>query len=210
MSAPRSGSRPDPRVLRSRAAVLSATVDLLFEHGVAGTTIEAVAARSGVAKTTIYRQWRDQPALVLDAFSSLLAPPVAPDTGVLRDDLLHLLTGLAHALRASPAAGLTPALVDAAERDPAYAELHRRESRARHAAVRAVLARGVERGELPHDVDLDLVVDLLAGPLFHRRWFSSQPLDARVAAAVVDAVLPGLRRSGHPGGGSGDGDSCVS
>jgi AcrR family transcriptional regulator len=169
--------------------VLAAAVDLLVERGAAGTTIEAVAARSGVAKTTIYRQWDDQGALVLDAFAILLAAPEAPDTGSLRDDLATLLAGLAGALSTGPAAALMPELIAAAERDPAFAALHRRETEARHRAVRDVLARGVERGELPGDADLDLLVDLLAGPLFHRRWFTGTPATPAFAAAILDTVL---------------------
>ncbi len=183
----------DPRVTRSRSAVLAATVDLLGERGLAATTIEAVAERSGVAKTTIYRQWSGQPALVLDAFATLLTPAPIPDTGSLRRDLLQLLGGLADVLTSGPAGALMAALIDAAERDPAYAEVHRAQARERRAAVRAVLRHGIERGELPPATDVDLAVDLLAGSLFHRRWFAAAPIDATLAAAVVDTVLRGLR-----------------
>jgi len=181
--------RPDPRRVRSRAAALTATVDLLVERGIAGTTIEAVAARSGVARTTIYRHWPDQPALVVDAFASVLDDPAPPDLGSLRADLLHLVRGLADALGRGPAAALMATLVDAAERDPRYAAVHRREAQARHGAVRVVLERGVERGELPAGADLDALVDVLAGPLFHRRWVSGGRLDDAFATTVVDTVL---------------------
>ncbi|NUU15829.1 TetR/AcrR family transcriptional regulator [Cellulomonas humilata] len=189
--------RLDPRVARSRAAVLTATVQLLIERGIAGATVEAVAARSGVAKTTIYRQWPDQPSLVLDAFSSLLAAQEPPDTGTLREDLLQMLRGLAAALTTSPAAALMPALIDAAERQPAYRALHHREAEARHSSLRTVLGRGIERGELPPGTEVDLLVDLLAGPLFHRRWVSDRVLDDHFATAVVDTVLLGTHRSPH-------------
>lgn len=188
-SAGSSAPRVDPRVTRSRAAVLTATIDLLSEKGIAGTTIEAVAARSGVAKTTIYRQWPDQPSLVLDAFASQLATPQPPDTGTLRGDLLLMLRGLADALTTSTAARLMPALIDAAERDPAYRELHRREAHTRHLAVRTVLARGIAGGELARNTDIDLYVDLLAGPLFHRRWVSASAVDRRFVTALVDTIL---------------------
>src|SRR3712207_7645107 len=77
-------------MLRSRAAVLAATLRLLAERGIAGTTIEAVAETSGVAKTTIYRQWNSQGGLVLDAFDSIVQPPPDPATGSLRTDLIDL------------------------------------------------------------------------------------------------------------------------
>ena len=183
--------RTDPRVLRSRAAVLGATLELLVEKGIAATTIEAVSERSGVAKTTIYRQWEDQPALVHDAFATTLVEPPDPDTGTLRGDLVALLTGLAGALTRGPAAALMPALIEAAERDPAFAELHRREAEQRHRVVRGVIERGISRGELPAGTETDDVLDLLTGPLFHRRWVSGGVLDGGFAALVVDVVLAG-------------------
>ena len=76
--------RVDPRVTRSRTAVIAATLDLLAERGIAATTIEAVAARRDVARTTIYRQWNVQPALVLDAHATMLRTPPDPATGTRR------------------------------------------------------------------------------------------------------------------------------
>ncbi|WIM99662.1 TetR/AcrR family transcriptional regulator [Actinoplanes oblitus] len=187
-------SRPtDPRVLRSRASVLTSALALLAERGVAGTTIEAVAERSGVAKTTIYRQWDSQTTLVLDAFDSVLAAPSDPATGSLRDDLVQLLTGFAEALRVSPATGLMFALIDAAERDPAFAALHRRQAENRHRLILRVLARGIERGELSADADPADLLDLLAGPIFHRRAVTGRTLDAAFAERVVDRVLIAYR-----------------
>ncbi|WP_367129171.1 TetR/AcrR family transcriptional regulator [Saccharothrix sp. HUAS TT1] len=181
--------RTDPRVVRSRAAVLRATLALVAERGISATTVEAVAERSGVAKTTIYRQWPDRAALVVAAFDTTLTPPADPDTGNLRDDLVHLLTGLAHALTTGPAASLMPALIDAAGRDAAFAALHRREADRRHRVVLDAIARGIDRGELPADTDPADVLDLLAGPLFHRRLISTADLTADFARRVVDLVL---------------------
>ncbi len=181
--------REDPRVARSRASVLDATVDLLAERGIGGITVEAVAERSGVAKTTIYRQWPALADIVLDAVRVTLRAPADPDTGSVRDDLLALVLGLAAALTGSPAAPLMPALMDAAERDPRFAELHHAEARERHAVVVRAIARGVERGELRPGTDPDDVLDLLAGPVFHRRYVTGRPVDARFAERVVDAVL---------------------
>ncbi len=189
---PAAGST-DPRVLRSRAAVVATTLEQLGERGVAATTIEAVAERSGVAKTTIYRHWHGQADLVLDAISSVLHPPVDPDTGTLRGDLIDLATGLARALSTGPAAGLMLSLIDAAQRDPAYAALHRREARDRHDVVLAVIDRGIRRGELPAGTDPADVLDLIAGPVFHRRTVSQAAVDTGFAAEVVDRVLAAYR-----------------
>ena len=181
--------RVDPRVTRSRTAVIAATLDLLAERGITATTIEAVAERSRVAKTTIYRQWDGQPALVLDAIGTILHTPADPDTGTLRGDLLDLLGGLTDALTTSPAAGLMPALIDAAERDPAFAALHHREATQRHQVVHTAIARGIDRGELPPGTDPAEVLDMVTGPVFYRRLVSSGTVDRAFAQRVVDRVL---------------------
>ncbi|AEE46182.1 TetR/AcrR family transcriptional regulator [Cellulomonas fimi] len=178
----------DPRVVRSRDRVLAGTVELVIERGIAGTTIEAVSERTGVARTTIYRHWPSQSALVLAAFGSVLQVPSAPDSGSLRDDLLVLVEGLAAAL-AGPAARLMPALIDAAERDPRFAALHREEATTRHAPVLLVIRRGIARGELPPETDPVDVLDLVTGPLFYRRWVGAGRVDADYVRTVVDTVL---------------------
>lgn len=184
----------DPRVARSRAAVLAATLELLVERGITATTIEAVADRSGVAKTTIYRQWNGQPSLVLDAIATTFRAPTDPDTGTLRADLLDLVGGLADALSTGQASRLMPALIDAAERDPAFTALHRREALGRHHPALTAVTRAIGRGELAPDVDPTDVLDMVAGPLFYRRFMSGGTVDRAFARRVVDVVLASYRR----------------
>lgn len=188
----------DPRVTRSKAAIIEATLELLAERGVADTTVEAIAERSGVAKTTIYRHWDDKAEVVLSALGAMLEPPRDPDTGDLRQDLEQLLMGLARSLTDSPIASLLPSLIDAAERDPAFAKVHRRFAEARHRIVRGILQRGLERGELRVDADLEEVMESLAGPLFYRRLVRHEPIPPARCTAVVDAVLQvyGSRETG--------------
>ena len=175
---------------RSRQRVLTAALELLAERGVAGATIEAIAHRAGVAKTTIYRQWPHQGALVLDAFRTAAPDPPATDTGSARTDLIVLLTGLAAGLTSAAVGTLLPSLIDAAGRDIDFATLHANEARRRHEPVIVVLQRAVERGELPDDSNLDELLDRLAGPVFHRRYVSGLPLDQAFIEHVVDGVLP--------------------
>lgn len=179
----------DPRVMRSRTRTLQATVDLLRERGIAGTTMEAVAERSGVAKTTIYRQWPSQPALVQDAFASLVNIPATPDTGSLEGDLRQLLSGLVRAVTASPAAALMPALIDAAQRDEAFALLHRSEAETRHRPLLLVVQRAIDRGELAPGTSARDVLDLVAGPVFYRRWVSGTDVDLNFVDTLLRAVV---------------------
>ena len=146
-----------------------------------------------MAKTTIYRHWNGQAALVLDAFAAVRRPPEDPDTGTLRGDLVALVTGLADAVSAGPAAGLWFALVDAAERDPHLAALHHREAEVRHAVILRVVERGVGRGELPDGTDPAEVLDLLAGPIFYRRATRGAAVDRRYAERLADRVLRAYR-----------------
>ena len=186
---PPAGSALDPRVRRSRQRAVGAALDLVAERGISGASIEAISTRSGVAKTTIYRQWPNQAALVLEAFRSVTPDPPVPDTGTLHGDLLVLVGGLAEALGHGRAAVLMASLIDAAQRDPDFAQMHAQESLRRRRAVLAVLARGVGRGELANDTDVESLVDRLAGPVFHRRFVTGLPLDRDFGERVVDDVL---------------------
>lgn len=183
------GEHVDPRVRRSREAVLAATAEMLTEVGVHGVTIEAVAQRSGVAKTTIYRHWPERSQLVLDAIDRVTEPCRAPDSGTLRGDLTAILDGLVEALTTSVLGQVMPSLIDAAERDAEVARLQAAWVRARRGAVHRALARAEARGEIPAGLDDDLVCSMFGGAAFYRRLVSHEPLDARFRAGLVDAVL---------------------
>jgi AcrR family transcriptional regulator len=185
--------RVDPRVARTREAVLSAAADLLAELGWGRVTVEAVSARSGVARTTIYRHWPDLHHLLAEALESAMDPCLDPDTGSLRGDLEVIVSGLARTLTQSSAAGVLTSMIDAAERDPDIAELQRTFAQQRRQALRRALERAVERGEVDGRCDLPLESSLIAGPLFYRRMVSREPITADVVAQVVDTACRRLR-----------------
>ena len=178
---------------RSGEAILSATLALLAERGMAGLTVDGVAARAKVGKATIYRHWRSRAELVMDAMASLPAPRLPAPTGDLRTDLCAAFVGLRDLLGDPEGSRLLAALVDAAERDPELAQLHIRHSASRRAPARALVVAAVERGELAADTDPDLTVDLVAGTLLYRRLLRHQPVTQEVVEEVVDAVLAGLQ-----------------
>jgi AcrR family transcriptional regulator len=181
--------RLDPRVVRSREAVLASTVALLTELGLGGVTVEAIAQRSGVAKTTIYRHWPNPSQLVIDAVDALAQPCAMPDTGSLRGDLTEIIGGLANTITASPMAPVIPSLVDAAERDREIARLRRTWVRQRRSSLVAALDRARERGEIDGDVDADVVAAMGPGALFYRRLVSHEPLSPAFLARVVDGLM---------------------
>ena len=188
MSASPAAPPTDPRVSRSRARILAATVDELTERGWTGLTIEGIASRAGVGKATIYRHFDGKPALVAEAIDDHLSEVAVPDTGSLRGDVLAVLTELVRRSRAS-GASLFTVLVDAAERDAELAAHRHAFVRARRRPLVCALQAGIARGELPPSTDVDLLADLLAAPLFYRRFVSRSPVDERTAEAVVDTVL---------------------
>jgi len=136
-------------VERSRHAILIAAFELLEEGGVSGFSVDEVARRSRVAKTTIYRHWPTREALVIDACSRITAEQEIPDTGSLRGDLEAILPNIAHLLQTANWSSVLPSIVDTAERDPDFAEVHSQIQRGHAAPLRAVLERAADRGELP-------------------------------------------------------------
>jgi AcrR family transcriptional regulator len=183
------GDDADERVRRSRKAVLAATLQLLAEAGLGGVSVDEVARRSGVAKTTIYRHWPSRSALLLDACSNLGAKSQAPDTGTLKGDLTALATNMAGRLRSDRWASILPSMIDAAERDPELAEVHTRLHAGYMAPLYVAIDRAITRGELPPACDPSEIVASVVGPLFYRRWFSRQPLDETFVTTIVDNVV---------------------
>ncbi|MGH3239330.1 MAG: TetR/AcrR family transcriptional regulator [Spirillospora sp.] len=186
----------DPRAVRSRQVIINAAVELLVEHGLAGTTIEAIAARSGAAKTTIYRHWPDKRAVLLAAVETAVPSAAAPDRGSLRGDLAAFTEDLARIVTTPPTSALVPALIDAAERDAEVAGLLAHFTAQRRKPMRAAIGRAVERGEIPPDRvrDLDLIDDLLLGPLFYRRLLSRRPITPEFTSTVTDTLVAALTR----------------
>lgn len=189
---PASEESADPRVLRSKATVLRATAELLIEAGAGGVTIEGVAERAGVAKTTIYRHWKSRSQLIFDGFESLFRPvSPLPNEGSLREQLETLLSGLMRGLTQSDWAPAVTALIEAGDRDPELRQLVHDFLVVRMEHGRSALRAGMARGELRPDLDIDVAISLLVGPVFYRRLVSREPLDDGYVAAVVEQFLAG-------------------
>lgn len=185
---------PIGRGERARARVLRAALDVLAEGGLPGFTMEAVAVRAGASKTTLYRRWPSRMAMLVDAMDHGFQPLATPTTGDLRGDLLALMVGFEALLQSQPFPRLLAAVMDAAERDPDLASLHFELTERRRQPIRAALAEAAARGDIGATVDLELVIDLLAGPAFYRRFVAHRPFPSGHAADVVDLVLAALAR----------------
>jgi AcrR family transcriptional regulator len=190
-TAPERGAQVDERVERSRKAVLETTYELLQKAGLSGVSVDEVCRRSGVAKTTIYRHWASREALLLDACSTMGPRSQAPDTGNPKRDLETLVTQIAHRLQTAPWAKVLPSIIDAAERDRRLAAVQARIHAEMRSPVRTIVERAQQYGELPKSLDPTHLVAHILGPLFYRRWFSREALDAKFLSGVVSRAIQG-------------------
>ena len=182
-----------PREARADRAIRAATLDLMAEHGVQALTMREVATRAGVGKATIYRRYRSKEELVTDAVGGLVGEIAVPDTGATRTDLLALMNEAIELYSDTIAAGLMPTVVDEMSRNPEFAAIARdRFLTGRRAALREVFDRGVARGDLRGDLDVELALDVLGGALFYRLMITGGPIDARLATNVVELILRGF------------------
>jgi AcrR family transcriptional regulator len=194
---------PDRRVARSRQAILDATRELLAHDGDVGAlTVEAVAARSGVAKTTIYRRWRDKWQLALDAVMIDMLPrfDVPVDVGDTRKELLTFVNSVVKIWAATPYGPAMQALASQIATDPALAHVYREQVvQPRHNQLTPVIQRGITRGDLRPDTDIRLIHELLVGPILYRLLLSGAPLNRTLGPHLVDAILTGFTpRTNHP------------
>jgi AcrR family transcriptional regulator len=176
---------------RSRRAILTAAVELLAETGYPELTVEAIAARAGVGKQTIYRWWRGKGPVILDAIVESTATHLSlPDTGDLRADLRAVLRATVTEFADAWLSATTRAITIETLADEALAEQVRDQLlRPQLGAVRDRLRAGQEAGQVRTDVDLDLVVELLFGPVYHRWLLRNGPLTADYADDLVDLTM---------------------
>jgi AcrR family transcriptional regulator len=179
-----------------RQLVLDTTAQLVAELGVERTSIDEISSRSGVAKSTIYRHFPSKQVLVVEAVHACTQLPVVTDTGSLRDDLISCFSGMTKASYEGRLGDMMLSLMDAAQRDPELGRLVRGQAEQRRRFVSGVLERAIERGQLPDDVDVDLLVTMISGPLVYTKLVRRQRVTEQLVAAVVDAALSSLAAGG--------------
>jgi AcrR family transcriptional regulator len=174
--------------------ILMATRELLVANGVQRLTVEGVAARSGVAKTTIYRRFRSKHELALAVLLHMVQEVVAvPDLGDTRAELVAFVNGAVTVLGSTLMGRVMQGLVSDLATDSELGSAFREQIvAARLAEVRRLIDEGIRRGELRPGLDYELIHDLLFGPVYYRLLLSGSPLDAGLAERIVDAVMPSL------------------
>ena len=195
---PGAAPRGRPRSQEADRAILTAAAELLAERGLAAMSIEEVAARAGVGKTTIYRRWPSKGLLALDAFvASFREEQAQPDTGTLRGDMLAALRAWVRAVTQTPMGSMLTGLIAEAQHDPelrgAWRDRVLEPLREQH---RVMLDRAITRGEIAASVDRDVVLDLFFGAAEHRLLLGHLPMTDEFIAEVVDVILDGVARPG--------------
>lgn len=178
--------KENPRTTRVRQVILDAAVGLLIENGAGDVTATRIAERTGVARTTIYRQWPDQAGLLLATVETLMEahrPP--PSDGDVRENLENALLSLEFRLSTKEVRPVFAALVNLAARDEAFASSQQTFVAGLVGQVTAVLDAAKEHGEVPAGLDCQLATTMLAGPILHRFLV----LREDVGGDLIDTVL---------------------
>src|SRR5208337_4610158 len=187
-----------PRSEQARLAILRSTLKLLQHAGFPDLTIEAIAAEAGVGKATVYRWWPNKGALVVDAFASSAEQQLHfPDTGSVYRDMSLQMNQFLGILR-TRRGRVVAALLGAGQSDPELLEAFReRFLRPRRQEAYKTLRRGIERGELPKRLNLDLVLDILYGAIYMRFLIRHDELSESYVNEVCRLVLDGASVNGR-------------
>ena len=177
---------------RSERAVLDAARELLAESGFGSLTVEGVATRAGVAKTTIYRRYRSRTdlalAVLIEGVSDANSQPYVQDTTT---ELVLLVNRTIHLMSTTLWGRVMKGLVSEVAADPELAQVYREQVVSKRVAdIRLLVERGIARGELRPGLDPEMVTDLLLGPIYYRLFLSGSPLDEDFGKRLVATLLP--------------------
>jgi AcrR family transcriptional regulator len=190
--------RGRPRDESRQRRILKAALELMDTTGFAQVTVEAIAERAGTSKATVYRWWPNKAAVVIEAFREAIAPELPlRNTGTLRDDLTSQLRNFSRVLSGRGGRMLRSFLA-AGMSDPDVAAAFRSTwSAPRRAEAKQMLRQKQVSGQLGKDADLDLVLDLLYGPMYYRFLVKNEPPSQKYAEAVVELLIQALEQFDH-------------
>ena len=183
-----------PRSIHADQAIVQATLDLLAEVGYESMSIEAIASRAGVGKTTIYRRYTSKEELVADAIESLRDDLAIPDTGTFWGDMDILINNAAKKIDSSLGRQTLALIISTASSNPQFAEVYwTKYTKLRREAFSKVLERAKLRGETHKDADVDLIIDLVSGSLYYALIFkpTTEPVEAYMRR-TMNLLLKGI------------------
>jgi len=183
-----------PRNVETEKAILAASYDLLLENGFGTVTVDKIAERAKVSKATIYKWWPNKAAVVMDGFlSAAMARLPVPDTGSAITDIVIQATNLARFLTSREGKVINE-LIAEGQADFKLAEEYRlRYFNPRRLDSRRILERGMQRGELKNDLNIELCIDLIYGPLFYRLLVTGEKLDESIIEILVNYAFEGIK-----------------
>jgi AcrR family transcriptional regulator len=187
-----------PRSEQARLSILRSTLRLLAKKGFSELTIEAVAAHAGVGKATVYRWWPDKAALIADAFANNTTSKLHfPDTGSLRTDMCQQMQQLVKVFR-SRRGRIVSAMLGAGQSDRnLIAAFRERFMMPRRQEAYATLRRAIKRGQLRKNVDMDLLLDSLYGPIYMRFLIQHDSLSPEFVEGLCSLTLGSAVSNGH-------------
>jgi AcrR family transcriptional regulator len=187
-------ARPGGRTARTRLAVLGAVIDELADHGWDHLSVESVASRAGVHKTTVYRRWGDKNNMVAEALKAAAESRIQlPDTGDVAQDLRDLARAVQMLLTSREGAATTRALAGHSHDTAGVGQVLPILWAARLAQVEPIVQRAITRGQLPAGTCPDDLMRHLVGPLFHRLLVTADPITQAHADQAAAAALAAAR-----------------
>ncbi|CAM4467753.1 AcrR family transcriptional regulator [Paenibacillus endophyticus] len=186
--------RGRPRNVETQHAILSASYELLLGDGFGSVTVEKIADRAKVSKATIYKWWPNKGAVVMDGFLAAAAARLpVPETGSAFDDIVIHATNLVRFLT-SREGTIIRELLGEGQFDSGLADAYRtRYFQPRRLEAKSLLEKGVQRGELKKDLDLELSIDLIYGPIFYRLLVTGGALDDSYVQHLVTNAFEGIK-----------------
>jgi transcriptional regulator with XRE-family HTH domain len=188
------GKRGRPRNVEAQKSILSASYELLLENGFQFVTVDKIAERAQVSKATIYKWWPNKAAVVMDGFLYAASKRLSvPDTGSAYNDILIHATNLTRFLTSKEGTIITQ-LLGEGQFDSGLADAYRdRYFRPRRLEARSLLEKGIDRGELKKNLNIDICIDLIYGPIFYRLLVTGQTLDEPYVQQLVLNAFEGIR-----------------
>lgn len=186
--------RGRPRNVETQKAILTTSYELLLEHGFEGVTVEKIAESAKVSKATIYKWWPNKAAVVMDSYLSLATSRLPiPDTGSVFKDILIHSTNLTRFLTSDEGIVIKE-LIGGGQFDSGVAEEYRtRYFQPRRLEARQLMERGIQRGELKKELDIEFSTDIIYGPIFYRLLITGDKLDDEYMESVVRFAFEGMR-----------------
>jgi AcrR family transcriptional regulator len=182
-----------PRSEETRKLILSTAYQLLLEQGFKSVTVEGIALKSGVSKTTIYKWWPNKAAVVLDGFfdaTEILLQ--VPETGSAKEDLFIQVNNLATFFTSSKGRIIAELIAEGQFDANVAAEYQKRYFAPRRLITRSIMERGIEKGQMKSDIDIELLIDIIYAPIFYRLLITGDKIDTEYINNVLEQALNGV------------------